>query len=79
MSLGKKQFEKAYNRASNKSEVKEDYVDYYDLYGYYEWAETHYDNDHETSMRDIATGRLLTILTKLRIRGAKDISDGWCW
>jgi hypothetical protein len=82
MSLGKKQFEKAYKRVNKKvieEQLQEDYDSMYndDFYDY--WNECHCLDDKHPSLKDIAVGRLLTVLSKLRVRGSKAMLDHWYW
>jgi hypothetical protein len=83
MSWRREQFKKAYNRAQSKQSAGEEYSDYNLIYGYWD-NEPQYQNIflpdwREPTMRDFVTGRLLTILSKLRIRGSKVVLDDWYW
>jgi len=79
MSWNKEQFKKAYNRAKGKQEVDQDYPDYNNLYGYWDDWHDHCCDNCEASMGDIVTGKLFSILSKLKIRGSKDILDTINW
>ena len=85
MSWKKEKFKKAYNRASEKDSVyvehNEEYRDYYDLYEY--WDHIHdamyYDDGQSPTMTDLMNGRLLTLLSKLNVRGSKVILEDLYW
>jgi hypothetical protein len=80
MSWGKEQFKKAYNRAKGKQEVNEDHPDYDHIYGYWDGDSCcDYHDNQAPTMEDIAEGRLFSLLTKLKIRGAKVILDNIWW
>lgn len=81
MSWGKKQYEEVYNRADNRHEEWEEYEEYVDRYvDYYDyWRDNHDYDDQALTMKEITRGRLFSVLSKLRIRGAKAILDELWW
>jgi len=85
MSLGKKQYEQAYKRENKRiveERIQDDYDSAYNDDWYDYWNDVHcYDCDHcqGPTLRDIAIGKLLTVLSKLRVRGTKAILDEWDW
>ena len=82
MSWGKKQFKQAYNRAHNKSETNKKHIEdmghsHYDIWA--ELQQEYYAAEMAASAKEIAIGRLLTLLAKLRVRYANHLLDGWYW
>jgi hypothetical protein len=71
VSWNKRQFKEAYNRAGEKHEVvaEDSKKDFYDLYDYYD--DMYYNDGQHPTMEDLMTGRLLTLLSKLKIRGTE--------
>ena len=81
MSWGRERFKKAYNRAGDKfkernERAQEDNLSYWDV-----WAEQHqeYLDEMNPTVKEIAVGRLLTMLVKLKIRYTRDLLNSWYW
>ena len=81
MSLGKKQYEHAYKRDNKRAVDEEIQSDFDSIYNdaFYDYWHEYYDYDNQPTLKDIAIGRLLTVLSKLRIRGSKGELDNWYW
>ena len=78
MSWNKEQFKEAYSRAGEKHKivVEDNQKNFYDLYDYYD--DMYYNDGQTPTMSDLMTGRLLTLLKKLKIREAK-VALGNLW
>lgn len=79
MSWNKTDFEKSYHRAGEKHAiaVKENEADPVD---YHSWYERYYrDDGQHPTMDDLVTGRLLTLLAKLEVRGVKAALNELYW
>ena len=85
MSWRKEQYEESYNRADNRTEECEEYQDYVEetyirsWWDCDDWYSIFDHDDQRPSMRDLMIGRLLTVLSKLKIRGSKALLDEWYW
>ena len=82
MSLRKKLYEKAYKRDNKRAVdlvIEEEFNFLYNDNFHDYWHDMYCDQDQEPTLKDIATGRLLTILNKLRVRSSNDILKYWHW
>ena len=79
MSWGKGQFKKVYSRARSLRQENKDHED--DQRS--RWCEYLSNDDYAYEMHptlsEVAIGRLLTMLTKLNVKHAKDLLDQWYW
>ncbi len=78
MSWNRKEFRQAYNRAQDKTDTRNiQWAEEKEI-----WADLQRDyiNDEMIpSMREISTGRLLTLLVDLRVRYAGELLKSWYW
>jgi hypothetical protein len=81
MSWNKKAFKEAYSRAQSKVDIRrqhheESYENYWDI-----WCmmQDEYSDEMAPTVKEIATGRLLTMLVKLNVRFAQKELDKLYW
>ena len=78
MSWNKSAFKNAYNRAKDLRQASKDLEDERDS----QWWSDYYVMDDEwegPNAYDVAIGKLLTILTKLKVKQAQELLDEWYW